>query len=151
MKFSHLGMAMFPLRANDHVTTPRPSLRSPLLSGRPQLSKKLPEPTDYCYHPLLPLPEVKVKSLLLKTPCVSDTGSRGPRARADLKASCESQLAWYQKFTVLAKDLISGFSIHMAVHKLLEIQCLPLPFVGTAHVCIDTIYIHMYTHTKTKL
>lgn len=99
---------MFPLRAKDHVTTPTPSLRNPLLSCTPQLSKKLPEPTDYCYHPLLPLPEVKVKSLLLKKHCVRQTQdpeahkpelTSKPHVRANLhgtKSSLFLQKTWSQ-------------------------------------------------------
>lgn len=48
---------------------------------------KVPSETKQMPHEKPPPQEVEVKSLLLKRPCTSDTGSRGPSVESVLKAS----------------------------------------------------------------
>lgn len=67
---------MFPPRSKDHLTrTPRLDMGGPLLSCWPELSKRLPKYTAYCYCLCLPL-EVEGKSPLLKVPWTSETRSK---------------------------------------------------------------------------
>lgn len=75
INFSHLVDGTPSKSQRPPNTNLMPDIRSPLLNSCPGLSKIFPKCTAYRYCHWLPQ-EVEGKSLLLKTLCTSETGSR---------------------------------------------------------------------------
>ena len=77
----------------NETKPPTPDIRSLFLNCWPGLFKRLSEHRAYCCCPWK-VPELKGKSLLLKTPCSSKTGPREPWTGTNLKASSLRGLAF---------------------------------------------------------
>lgn len=92
------GLTMFPTKSHRHIIkSPAQGMRS-LLSGCWTLkSKSLPKISQTTAAAFDCLQEIKDKSLLLKIPCIPDTGPGGSELDLNWKLLSEEWFPWYQR------------------------------------------------------